>query len=107
MISPRLIRTLLIGLIAVALSYFIAERWPSGPTRSPVQVFCSSVVANQPVQQMLARAAALRLSTMVSDGLIRVYSITDKNRHECHLEHQQGLVTGQRLVPRGRAHAPP
>ena len=107
MFSPRLIRTLLIGLIAIALTYFVAERWPSRPTRSPVQEFCSSVVANQPVQQVLARAAGLRLSTMMSDTVIRVYSVAAKSHYECHVKHQRGLVTGQRLLPTGEAHSSP
>ena len=99
MISARLTRTLLIGLVALALSYFVAERWPSKLARAPVEVFCSSVVANQPVQQVLAEAANRHLSTMVSGDLIRIYSVAGKNQRECHIGHRHGLVTVHRLVP--------
>ena len=99
MISTRLIRTLLIGLIAVALSYFVAERWPSKPAKAPVEALCSSVVADQPVQQVLAEAASRHLSTIVSGELIRVYSVAEKDQGECHIGHKHGLVTVHRLVP--------
>ncbi len=98
MISPRLVRTLLIAVIAVALSYYIAERWPSEPAVTPIQEFCSTVVTNQPIQQILARAASVHLSTMVTDKLVRVYSIAARDQGECHIGHSEGLVTGHRLV---------
>ena len=99
MVSARLVRTLLIALIAIALSYFIAERWPSKLTRAPVEVFCSKVLANQPVQQVLAEAASVHLSTMVSAELVRVYNVAEEDRSECRIEHRHGLVTVHWLVP--------
>ncbi len=100
MISTRLLRTLLIALIALGLSFYIAEKWPSRSESTSVQTFCAGVVANQPFQQVLARATGLQLSTMVTGDYMRVYSVAGKDHAECHIELRGGLVADHRLLQR-------
>ena len=98
--SSRLLRKLLLGLIAVGLAYFVMERWQPAPVDQPVASFCSAVVVGSPVQQLLADAASQELSTMLSEQLLRVYNTHAEDLDECYVSHRDGIVSSQQLVSR-------